>query len=107
MYRNIYTGDCTFTNEEMEVVTLGIDARCEQTLSLYRSCVSECPPKVYFAKEYLKAAAIYKQLMGTDYPATTDEGDVPTTTDSNVPTSKDDATCSTDSCAVPEGVPEL
>ena len=90
MNRDFNTGECTFTNEEMEVVTLAIDCRCEQTLSLYRSvCDSQVyyteesiyASKDYFANEYLKAAAIYKQLMGTDYPATTDEGDVPCSTE--------------------------
>ena len=87
MNRNIYTGATTFDKDEMDVVTLAIDARCEQTLSLYRSVSNRVTEyftkdstnaaRDYFGKEYLKACKLYKELLGTDYPATTSEGDVP------------------------------
>lgn len=76
MIRNFYTGEITFNDEEVNTVSLAIDARCEQCLNLYRS-VPDCPARDYFGKEYLKANALYKELFGTEYPASTEEGDVP------------------------------
>ena len=76
MIRNFYTNETTFNDEEVDVVALAIDARCEQCLNLYRS-VPDCPAREYFGNEYLKANKLYKELFGTDYPASTEEGDVP------------------------------
>lgn len=77
MIRNFYTGELTFTDEESSTVSLAIDARCEQCLKLYRS-ISDCPAREYFGNEYIKANRLYKELFGTDYPASTEDGDVPT-----------------------------
>lgn len=76
MKRNYYTGETTFSDDETSVVALAIDARCEQCLSLYRS-IPDCSARNYFGNEYIKASVLYKELFGTDYPATTEEGDVP------------------------------
>lgn len=76
MKRNYYTGETSFNDEETSVVALAVDARCEQCLKLYRS-VPDCSARNYFGNEYIKASRLYKELFGTDYPATTEEGDVP------------------------------
>lgn len=77
MKRNAITGEYTFNSEEFCTIALGISARCEDTLKWYRTTKDSGAAK-YFAKEYKAACAIYKELFGTDYPATTDEGPVPT-----------------------------
>lgn len=81
MKRNYYTGETTFNDDETSTVSLAIDARCEQCLNLYRS-IPDCAAREYFGNEYIKASRLYKELFGTDYPASTDEGDVPGTPDS-------------------------
>ncbi len=78
MKRDFYTGEIIFKDDEVDVVALAIDARCEQCLALYRS-VPDCPAREYFGKEYLKACALYKELFGTEYPADITEGDIPST----------------------------
>ena len=80
MKRNAITGEYTFDSEETLTICLAVDARCEQTLSLYRS-VPDCPARDYFGKEYLKACVLYKQLYGTDYPADIADGPVPDSAD--------------------------
>lgn len=81
MKRNYYTGELTFTDEESSTVSLAIDARCEQCLNLYRS-IPDCTAREYFGNEYLKASILYKELFGTEYPASTEDGAVPGTPDS-------------------------
>lgn len=76
MKRNAITGEYSFTEDETLTIGLAVDARCEQTLSLYRS-VPDCSERDYFGNEYLKACVLYKELYGTDYPADPAEGAVP------------------------------
>lgn len=59
---------------------LAISARCEDTLQLYRTTTesSNSGAAEYFAKEFKAANKLYKELFGTDYPVTADEGPVPT-----------------------------
>lgn len=76
MKRNAITGEYSFTEDETLTIGLAVDARCEQTLSLYRS-VPDCSARDYFGNEYLKACVLYKELYGTDYPADPTEGPVP------------------------------
>ena len=76
MKRNAITGEYSFTEDETLTIGLAVDARCEQTLSLYRS-VPDCSARDYFGNEYLKACVLYKELYGTDYPADPAEGAVP------------------------------
>ena len=90
MKRNAITGEYTFNREEVNIIALGISARCEDTLKWYRtktessdSCAAE-----YFANECKTAKKLYKEFFGIDYPATTDEGPVPT-----VDTKPDSADC--------------
>lgn len=80
MKRNAITGECTFNNEEMCIIALGISARCKDTLKRYRTTTesSNSGSAEYFANEFRAANKMYKKLFGTDYPATTDEGPVPT-----------------------------
>lgn len=82
MKRNAITGEYTFNSEEVNTIALAIDDRCEDTLYRYRVAIKYSPIGVaeYFAKEYNAACAIYKELYHKDYPATTDEGPVPTNT---------------------------
>ena len=82
MKRSAITGECSFTEEETLTIGLAVDARCEQCLSLYRSA-PDCTARDYFVNEYHKACVLYKELFGTDYPATTDEGPVPTADTTN------------------------
>lgn len=81
MKRNAITGEYTFNNEEVNIIALGISARCEDTLQWYRTTMesSNSGAAEYFANEFRAACALYKELFGTDYPATTDEVPVPTT----------------------------
>lgn len=76
MKRNAITGEYSFTEDETLTIGLAVDARCEQTLSLYRS-VPDCSARDYFGNEYLKACVLYKELYGTDYLADPTEGAVP------------------------------
>ena len=76
MKRNYYTGETTFNDDETSTVALAVGARCEQCLKLYRS-IPDCSARDYFGNEYIKAGRLYKELFGTDYPASTEEGDVP------------------------------
>lgn len=94
MKRNYYTGELTFTDEESSTVSLAIDARCEQCLNLYRS-VPDCPAREYFGNEYIKASVLYKELFGTEYPASTEDGAVPTadSAEDNTDTTPDSADC--------------
>lgn len=80
MKRNAITGEYSFTKDETLTIGLAVDARCEQCLSLYRSAL-DCTARDYFVNEYRKACVLYKELFGTDYPATTDEGPVPDSAD--------------------------
>ena len=80
MKRNAITGEYTFNIEEVCVIALGISARCEYTLKWYRTTIESCNSGTagYFANEFNAANKLYKELFGADYPATTDEGPVPT-----------------------------
>ena len=80
MKHNAITGEYTFNSEEVCTIALGIRARCEDTLQLYRTTIefSNSGAAEYFAKEYKAACAIYKKLYGTDYPVDIAEGPVPT-----------------------------
>lgn len=80
MKYNASTGEHTFTSEEALTILLAIEARCKQTLSLYRS-IPDGSARDYFGNEYLKACVLYKQLYGTDYPADINEGPVPVSTE--------------------------
>lgn len=77
---NAITGEYTFNSEEINTIALGIRARCEDTLKWYRITMesSNSGTVGYFANEFKAASKLYKELYGTDYPATTDEGPVPT-----------------------------
>lgn len=83
MKRNAITGECTFNSEEFNTIALGISARCEDTLQWYRTTTesSNIGSAEYFANEFKAANKLYKELYGTDYPATTDEGPVPCSAD--------------------------
>lgn len=80
MKRNEITGEYTFNSEEFFAIALGISARCEDTLNWYRTKTesSDSGAAAYFANEFKAANKLYKEFFGTDYPATTDEGPVPT-----------------------------
>lgn len=80
MKRNAITGEYTFNSEEFCTIALGIDTRCENTLQCYRTAIksSNSGAAEYFANEFKAANKLHKELYGTDYPATTDEGPVPT-----------------------------
>lgn len=80
MKLNAITGEYTFNSEEVNTIALAISDRCEDTLQRYRVAIKYGPINIaeYFAKEYKAACAIYKELYPKDYPATTDEGPVPT-----------------------------
>lgn len=80
MKHNAITGEYTFNSEEFCTIALGINARCEDTLQWYRTTMesSNSGAAEYIAKEFKAASKLYKELYGTDYPATTDEGPVPT-----------------------------
>lgn len=82
MKHNAITGEYTFNGEEINTIALGISARCEDTLQWYRT-TTECNSGTaeYFANEFKAANKLYKELYGTDYPATTDEGPVPDSAD--------------------------
>ena len=87
MKRNTITGEYTFNSEEVNTIALGISARCEDTLQCYRTTIesSNSGAAEYFANEFKAANKLYKELFGTDYPVTADEGPVPapdTTSDS-------------------------
>lgn len=88
MKRNYYTGEATFNDAEVDTVALAIDARCEQCLNRYRS-TPDCTAREYFGNEYLKATVLYKELFGTEYPVSTDEGAVPGNPDSAEGTTPD------------------
>lgn len=81
MKHNAITGEYTFNSEEVNTIALGISTRCEDTLKWYRTTTesSNSGAAEYFANEFKAANKLYKELYGTDYPATTDEGPVPTT----------------------------
>lgn len=81
MKHNVYTGEVTFNSEEVNTIALAISNRCEDTLQWYRTTTesSNSGAAEYFANEFRAASKLYKELFGTDYPATTDEGPVPTT----------------------------
>ena len=81
MKRNAITGKYTFNSEEVNTIALGISARCEDTLQWYRTTTesSNSGAAEYFANEFRAANKLHKEFFGTDYPATTDEGPVPTT----------------------------
>lgn len=80
MKYNAITGEYAFNSEELCIISLGISARCEDTLQWYRTTTESrnSGAAEYFANEYNAASKLYKELFGTDYPATTDEGPVPT-----------------------------
>lgn len=80
MKYNAITGEYTFNSEEVNTIALGISARCEDTLKWYRTTTESSNSDVaeYFANEFKTASKLYKEFFGTDYPATTDEGPVPT-----------------------------
>lgn len=80
MKRNAITGEYTFNSEEINTISLGISARCKDCLKWYRTATesSNSGAAEYFANEFRAATKLYKQLFSTDYPATTDEGPVPT-----------------------------
>lgn len=80
MKRNAITGEYTFNSEEINTIALGISARCEDTLKWYRTTTGSgsSGAAAYFANEFGAAKKLYKEFFGTDYPATTDEGPVPT-----------------------------
>lgn len=80
MKRNAITGEYTFNSEEVCIISLGISARCKDTLQWYRTAMESrnSGAAEYFANEFKAANKLYKKLFGTDYPATTDEGPVPT-----------------------------
>ena len=80
MKRNAITGEYTFNGEEVYTIALGISARCEYTLKWYRTTIesSDSGAAEYFANEFKTANKLYKELFGTDYPVTRDEGPVPT-----------------------------
>lgn len=85
MKRDFYTGEFTFSHEETDTIALAISNRCEYTLQRYRTMleIKNCGAVItYFANEFNAAAKLYKELFGTDYPASTEEGDVPGTQDS-------------------------
>lgn len=85
MKHNAITGEYTFNNEEVNTIALGISARCEDTLKWYRTTTesSNSGAAEYFANEFRAANKLYKELFCTDYPATTDEGPVPTADSTN------------------------
>lgn len=80
MKRNAITGEYTLNSEEVCTISLGIGPRCEDTLKWYRITTesSNSGEAEYFANEFRAANKLYKEFLGTDYPATTDEGPVPT-----------------------------
>ena len=80
MKRNAITGEYTFNSEEVNTIALGISARCEYTLQWYRTTIesSNSGTAEYFANEFKTANKLYKELFGTDYPVTADEGPLPT-----------------------------
>ena len=80
MKRNVYTGEVTFNSEEVNTIALAISVRCEDCLQWYRTTIesSNSGAAEYFANEFKAANKLYKEFFGTDYPATTDEGPVPT-----------------------------
>ena len=88
MKRNAITGEYTFNSEEINTIALGISARCEDTLQRYRTTIesSDIGAAEYFANEFKAANKLYKELFGTDYPVSTDEGPVPGSADGPVPT---------------------
>ena len=83
MKRNAITGEYTFNSEEVCTIALGISARCEDSLKWYRTTTesSNIGAAEYFANEFKATSKLYKELFGTDYPATTDEGPVPDSAD--------------------------
>ena len=85
MKRNAITGEYTFNSEEFNTIALGISARCEDTLQWYRTTIesSNSDAAGYFANEFKAANKLYKELYGTDYPVTPDEGPVPTADTTN------------------------
>lgn len=81
MKRNTITGEYTFNSEEVNTIALGISARCKNTLQWYRTTIESCSSSSaaeYFANEFKAANKLYKELFGTDYHVTADEGPVPT-----------------------------
>lgn len=80
MKRNAITGEYTFNSEEVNTIALSISTRCEYTLQWYRTTIesSDSGAAEYFANEFKAANKLYKELYGTDYPVTADEGPVPT-----------------------------
>lgn len=72
MKRNAITGEYTFNSEEINIIALGISARCDETLKQYRTATE------FFANEFKAANKLYKELYGTDYPVDIAEGPVPT-----------------------------
>lgn len=97
MKRDFYTGEFTFSHEEIDTIALGISNRCEYTLQMYRTTLEtkNCGAVTYFANEFNAAAKLYKLLFGIDYPADTAEGAVPTAdnaednTDSTIDSAED------------------
>lgn len=80
MKRNAITGEYTFSSEEVNTISLGISARCEDTLQWYRTTTesSNSGAAEYYANEFRAATKLYKELFGTDYPVDIAEGPVPT-----------------------------
>lgn len=83
MKRNAITGEYTFNSEEVFIITLGISARCEDTLQCYRTTMesSDRAAAEYFANEFKAANKLYKELYGTDYPKDIADGPVPDSAD--------------------------
>ena len=83
MKRNAITGEYAVNSEEGNTIALGIKTRCEDTLHWYRTTTesSNSGAARYFANEFKAANKLYKELYGTDYPVTADEGPVPDSAD--------------------------
>lgn len=79
MKHNAIAGEYTFNSEEVNIIALGINTRCDDTLQWYRTTMesSNTGAASYFANEYKAACELYKELYGTDYPADPTEGAIP------------------------------
>lgn len=82
MKRNALTGEYSFNSEEVNTIALGISDRCKNTLRQYRTAVKYSTGAAeYYANEFNAANKLYKELYGTDYPASTTDGPVPDSAD--------------------------